>query len=534
MKLFLGLFWGAFFFLHSLAAQPNFPYTLSLHPLSVEGLPGLHSYAFGQHEGKWLIVGGRKDGIHARQPFNAFPASQNNSTLYVIDIESQAVWSASLEGLPAMIAEQLQATNANFCQSGDTLYVAGGYAYSASAESHITFPALTAIALPGLVAAIQEGSDISPYFRQLMHDNFAITGGQLAKLNDTFYLVGGHRFDGRYNPMNGPSFSQEYSNQIRKFTLLNTPAEFQFNNYQTITDPIHLHRRDYNLLPQLFADGSRGFTISSGVFQYQADLPYLYPVEIRSDGLEAITDFNQYLSNYHSAKASLFSAINNEAHHLFFGGISRYYYENDVLVEDDDVPFVHTISLLSRLADGSYQETKLDLEMPALQGASAEFIPADNLASLEGEIILLDQIADTSFTIGHIYGGIHSNSRHPFTFNETSSETAADATIYEVRLHRQAVNAATNLLPTTTGSAFLVYPNPANNILQIKSTTSESFQQLDYFISNTQGQIVAQGKLDTQQEELLISLDSLAAAQTYLLTLVVDHRYYSCHSVQKH
>lgn len=62
-----------------LIAQNTFPYDLQLRPITIANLPGLHSYAFGQHNGKWLIIGGRKDGIHARQPFNAFPNAQNNT-----------------------------------------------------------------------------------------------------------------------------------------------------------------------------------------------------------------------------------------------------------------------------------------------------------------------------------------------------------------------------------------------------------------------------------------------------------------------
>ena len=59
--------------LQSVHSQSTFPYDMVLTPVTVTGLPGLHSYAFGQSNGKWLIIGGRKDGIHARQPFNAFP-----------------------------------------------------------------------------------------------------------------------------------------------------------------------------------------------------------------------------------------------------------------------------------------------------------------------------------------------------------------------------------------------------------------------------------------------------------------------------
>ena len=74
MKNILIVFLLAFF--QSTTAQSTFEYDVVLTPVSVSGLPGLHSYAFAQHNGKWLIIGGRKDGVHARQPFNAFPGAQ--------------------------------------------------------------------------------------------------------------------------------------------------------------------------------------------------------------------------------------------------------------------------------------------------------------------------------------------------------------------------------------------------------------------------------------------------------------------------
>ena len=38
-------------------------------------------------------------------------------------------------------------------------------------------------------------------FRVINDPVFKITGGQMGLLDSTFYLVGGHLFDGRYNPM---------------------------------------------------------------------------------------------------------------------------------------------------------------------------------------------------------------------------------------------------------------------------------------------------------------------------------------------
>ena len=67
-----------FLFMFFSKAQNTFDYTLEILPVNVTNLPGLHSFVFGQHENKWLLIGGRKDGLHARQPFNAFPSTSNN------------------------------------------------------------------------------------------------------------------------------------------------------------------------------------------------------------------------------------------------------------------------------------------------------------------------------------------------------------------------------------------------------------------------------------------------------------------------
>ncbi len=281
-------------------SQSNFNYTISLEPITVDNLPGLHSYAHAQHQGKWLIIGGRKDGLHARQPFNAFPASQNNTDFYIVDVQNNQLWSASVNSLPTGIQEQLKSTNMNFYQDGDSLYIIEGYGFSASNNNHITYPNLTAVNVSGLINAIENSQTITPYFKQINDDIFAVTGGHLKKFNGKFYLVGGHRFDGRYNPMGNPTFTQTYTNQIRMFSIDYSGTQLSYNNYSAITDAVHLRRRDYNLIPQIFPNGEEGLTISSGVFQINADLPFLYPVDITSSGHTPITSFNQYLSNYHS------------------------------------------------------------------------------------------------------------------------------------------------------------------------------------------------------------------------------------------
>ena len=517
-----------------LSAQDAFNYDLELQPVNIPNLPGLHSYAFGQHDGKWVVIGGRRDGVHARQPFNAFPAAQNNTDIYVIDVANSTFWKASVSVLPTGLAEQLQSTNLNFFQDGDELYVIGGYAYSASADRYLTFPNLTAVDLPGLVQAIIGGGAITPYFKQISHDAFAVTGGQLGKIGDNFYLVGGHRFDGRYNPHgpdHGPGFVQAYTNEIRKFAIRNVGDELSFDSYEAIADPIHLRRRDYNLLPQIFPDGTEGYTISSGVFQINADLPFLYPVDITASGYTPIPEFNQYLCNYHSASAALYDSGTNQMHMLFFGGISQYYYQDGQLIQDNQVPFVRTISRLTRFADGSLQEYQLPIEMPGLKGASAEFIVNQELPHTYSEVIMLGQIQSDTILIGHVYGGILSPSRNPFSNNQTNT-TSADASIYAVRL----IKTSTTGIQEVQGKhpySFEPFPNPVSEELGISYTLPRTMR-VDYFLSSQDGKILQRGRLENSavgENRHNIRLDSQIAPQALWLTLVFDHKYYATKTI---
>ncbi|MBW7913088.1 MAG: hypothetical protein H3C54_05160 [Taibaiella sp.] len=516
----------------ALLAQSSFDYTVELKPVTVAGLPGLHSYAFAQHGGKWLLIGGRKDGIHPRQPFNAFATAQNNTDIYVVDIQSGQKWSASVTGLPTALAEQLQSTNMNFHQVADTLYIIGGYAYSPTAADHITFPNLTTVDVPGLIQAVVNNSPISTYFKQMTDTAFAVTGGHLNVIGDVFYLVGGHKFTGRYNPMGNPTYIQAYTNQIRKFRINNT-GTLSISDYTTITDPVHLRRRDYNLLPQIFPDGTEGFTISSGVFQLTADLPFLYPVDIKASGHTAITGFNQYLSNYHSATASLYDSATNAMHNLFFGGISQYYYQNGLLIKDDNVPFVKTISRLTRKSDGTLQEFQLPVEMPGLKGSSAEFILNPQVAHYESEIIKMHSFSGDTVMIGHILGGISSTDPNAFANNSVSS-TAADNTIYEVWLIKGA-NADVEVIEGKKDYGMDVYPNPAKSSINIKLQNTD-FKYADYYLSSVDGRILVHGSFtvnEVMNGVYKLPLPESIPAQPVFLTMSFDNLHFSTITLNK-
>ena len=513
--------------------QNSFPYTIELKPVNIPGLPGLHSFAHGQYDNKWLIIGGRKDGLHARQPFNAFPQSQNNTDIYVIDINTLQFWSSTLNNLPVGIKEQLQSTNMNFYQDGNSLFIAGGYAFSSSENDHITFPNLTAVNVPGLINAVINGGAIQTNFKQITDDVFAVTGGYLKKLGNTFYLVGGHRFDGRYNPMGHPSYTQTYTNQIRKFSIHHSESQLSFSNYETITDPVHLRRRDYNLLPQIFPNREEGFTISSGVFQQEADLPYLYPVDITEKQYKPVTAFNQYLSNYHSAFFTFYDSTLNKMHSIFFGGISQYYYQDNQLINDKQVPFVKTISRLTRYADGTLKEYQMPVEMPSLQGASAEFIHNPAVPHFKSGIIKINQVKEDSILVGHIYGGISSPALNPFNSNRANI-TSASNVIYAVTLIKSKQETGGQLIDGNNPYDIMIYPNPADNSIIVKFDLVNK-TNVHYYITNPLGQLVKQEQFVNNSagvNNFTIRMDDVQP-QILMVTFVFDDKFFVTKKVIK-
>lgn len=508
--------------------QSSFNYALTLVPVTVTDLPGLQSYTFAQHNGKWLIIGGRKDGLHARQPFNSFPASHNNTDIYVVDVPNNQFWSASVNSLPTGLKEQLQSTNMVFYQDDDTLFIIGGYGFSASLNKYITYPYLTSVNVHSLISAIIDNQPITPYFKQIEDTIFKVTGSHLKKINETFYMVGGHLFDGRYNPMGNPTYTQVYTNQIRKFNIDNSGSQLSYYNYSTITDPVHLRRRDYNLLPQIFPNGEQGLTISSGVFQIGIDLPFLYPVDITENGYTPITTFNQYLSHYHSAVACMYDASSNHMHSLFFGGMSQYYYQDGVLVQDSMVPFVKTISRLTRDGQGNLTEYQMPIEMPALQGSSAEFIPNMELPHYSNKVFKLNEITLDSFRIGYIYGGIYSPSLNPFMFNQTST-TSADNTIYEVWLTADPVSITEYEIDGSNPHQIELFPNPFENDVMVRFNLNNA-TNVSYFVTNNLGQIVLQSDNRTYPDgahELQLNLSQSASNELLYLTVVFDNKYFT-------
>lgn len=462
----------------------------------IQGLPGVQSFVIGLHNGEWLIIGGRLDGLHQRQPFAAFLASENNNSIFVINPNTGQVWSHNLLSLPTELQEQLQSTNMEFHQNGEKLLIMGGYGYSATKDEHVTYNGLIVVDLPSCIEAVKSKSSLSNSL-QFTHDNrVQITGGQLGLLNGYYYLVGGQKFEGRYNPMgpdHGPGFIQQYSNAIRKFKIQQTKDNLSISDYTETIDTAELHRRDYNMMPQIFPDGSKGFTVFSGVFQYKADLPWLNTIDISPNGYKVIPEFEQRFNQYHCAKTALYDPTNNISYNIFYGGISRFYLTQDGnLVDDLDVPFVKSISLITRDQNGNLNESSIG-NMPDFLGASAEFIPDQNLSKFsDTEILTFNPNNPDSILIGYIFGGIKSSSDKVFWIN-TGTQSEASNQIYKVYLHQKATSIRKLTSESLNYFKPIVYPNPAFDHFVVEFNLQKS-EMIKIDLTDLNGKLMTQKK----------------------------------------
>jgi len=445
------------------ALAQSSPFSVELESITIPNVGGVQAYAFGQHNGKWLIVGGRLDGLHQRQPFAAFTVSGNNNQLLVIDPITKQKWSAPLTSLPTAVQEQLSSTNMEFYQNDDYLYCVGGYGYSATQSDHTTFPNLTAIKVSDVISAVVNGTSFTNYFRQITDTKLQVTGGKLKKIGDTYYLLAGQKFLGRYNPMGptqGPGFIQEYVDGIRKFSIADDGTALSVTHLPSHSDAVNLHRRDYNAEAQIMPNGEEGITMFSGVFQPTVNLPFLNCVNVDSAGYQVNNAFQQYYNHYHCGAIPLYSASNNEMHNVFFGGIAQYYDSAGVLVQDNDVPFVKTIARVTRDANGKMAEYKLPVDMPSLLGAGSEFIVNQSLPMYKNEVLKLDELGEEKILLGYLYGGISSTAANIF-FTNTGTQSSASSEIFAVYKvsYPESVD---QLNAQSAGTLDLrVYPNPS-------------------------------------------------------------------------
>ncbi len=410
---------------------------LDIQARVIHGLPALHSFAWGKWNNNLLLVGGRTDGLHQKQPFAAFHPRNRNDSLFVINLVTNQIWRAPLLDLPASIKDQLQSTNMQFHQQGDELICIGGYGYGDASKKFTTYPSLLRLKIPAIIDAVQQNKPWTNQIQQINDPQLAVCGGYLGQIKEIFYLIGGHRFDGKYNPHgpdHGPGFTQQYTDQVRRFTLT---KKGKIKWLSPITDTALLHRRDMNVLPQHRPDGSVGLTIFSGVFKPETELPYKTLVDIDKNKVREVPNFEQQYSHYHNAHLPIYQKSTATSYSIFFGGIAEFYRnEKGEIQQNNLLPFTRNISVVTRSGD-RVEEKMLSIEFPELLGASSAFIPTQTEWFDEQGILQWDKLPLGRNKVGFILGGIVSTGRIIFWPGEKDSSRANEK-IWEIYLIKNA------------------------------------------------------------------------------------------------
>lgn len=503
-------------------------FQVQLTPVSIPSLGGIQSFAFAQHNGKWLLLGGRLDGLHQRQPFASFDLAGHNNLLIVVDPVTKQSWSKSISSLPIAVQDHVKSTNAEFFQDGNMLYLIGGYGYSSAASDHTTFDNLTAVDVSATINAVINNTSITSYFRQITDANLQVTGGRLEKIYDTYYLVGGQKFIGRYNPMgptHGPGFFQEYTNEIRKFQISDNGTSLSIQHIGVWRDTNELHRRDYNVTPQIMPNGQEGLTAFSGVFQKNADIPFLNCVNIDSSGYIPNNSFSQYYNHYHCANIPLYSEYYSEMSTVFFGGIAQYYDNSGVMTQDNNVPFVNTIARVTRDLGGNMAEYKLPITMPSLLGAGSEFIPLTTISRYHNGVIKLDSLNADTTLVGYIFGGISSTAPNIF-FSNTGTQSSASNQLFEVRIVKGNTYGIPELNKQSTGSLKLVvFPNPNNGLFKMNYNLNKP-SNVTIKIMSSDGKIISERnfkKMPIGSHSFSEEIQEIVHSGIYLVQLKTDY-----------
>ncbi len=440
-------------------SEESLPFTVEVVQADFMLPNGLHSYAFGIYEGKWVLIAGRMNGLHGfNTGNNNFPPDQQNTAVYVVDHHKKTVVIRDLQdaasGLTQNVIDSLSVTSPQFYQTDTTLYMTGGYGVITATGEFSTKPLLTAIDLAGIIAWAEQKTikPASKYIRQTSDNAFQVTGGVMAKIDDNpTLLVFGQNFEGYYQPgSNG-----DYTRQVRRFTIDDNGKKLRVD----IEDPIpanpnpNYRRRDLNVVPIMEYRDSKtkpALVAYSGVFTISGGA-WTVPVVIEADGKSymdnpfAPTTLKQGMNNYTCPTLGLYSKAKRDMYTVFFGGISFGYFDNGQFVTDEELPFINQITTIKRDRQTIQTQYLMDAEYPVIAstgtnpgntllfGAGAAFFPKTNVHYYDNGVVKFDHLKKGKIHIGYIVGGIQSTV--PNTSDQ--SDTAGSPYIFKVYLTRK-------------------------------------------------------------------------------------------------
>lgn len=399
--------------------------TLETIPVNSE-LPSLRDPVVANHGDNWLIVSGTTGNFHQ------FENTYFISSIYVYNPSTMQLYSMSISNtnLPTAVKNQLASSNVEFLEDGDTLYIIGGF-WTPDNLHWSTLNTITAIDIPGMIhAIINNNTNLASYVNYTTSiPQFQVTGGQLGKIGNDFYLTFGMNCYGS-NYCGGPGGGQIYTNSIYQFSTDPILSSISIINTATHADNDNSgwRRRDYTLVPFMLGN-TETLLVEGGPFT-QPTNPN--PGEVWTNGinfngdLQANNSFiNQQANQYLAPSLSMYSASRKVSYTATFSGLSNLYWSTTGLVHDATTPYGNILDLISYNTNETvheYANTKpicsgQPVASCLYMGLTSIFIPVSNYNYFDGRHILqLDRLPkNTKTLVGYLYAGLLSPDQKIFT-----------------------------------------------------------------------------------------------------------------------
>ncbi len=456
---------------------------------------------------------------------SGFEYENSNPLIYLWNTQNNTIFPFKTDLLDPIIIDFLSAANTNFTQDDQFLYTLGGYGQSKNGKFK-THPVFLRVDLKKCIDSILGNGDISSAFKYIVSDHFAVAGAQLRIMDSLFYLVGGHLFSDKYDH-NNHSLNQKYTDALSIFKIVEQGDTLHYIPIQTIIDDFNFHRRDYNLNPVITETGELNLMVYSGVFQYNINRPFLNTSLIKKRSFVELPDFEHKFASYNCARFACFDSTNNEFHQLFFGGMAEYYRDSIMnLTKDTYVPFVKSISSVTRRSDGSFFEYLYEEELPGFFGTNSEFLLNPDLKVLYEDIVDITSLNKDTTYLGLLFGGIYNPSkmRNPWQ-NDSAHLTMSNPYHLKIFFIPDKIMSVENskYIPEESIDIKLI-PNPANTQIKIEFPRDLKIKRLKISMLDSSGQTLKEYNYkDLASHELLLNTSELLPQQYTLMFQINDH-----------
>ncbi|OEK01234.1 hypothetical protein BFP97_06795 [Roseivirga sp. 4D4] len=481
---------------------------------NLDQAPALQSFAHGVDGETWLLFAGRTNqdlddgGLHdmnGNYATTSFVPWSFNENILVYNTATDQLSGMPFQDLVGAVKTNLSKhtglvtqlntfatvfrnTNPLVMQEGGYLYLVGGYgtplASTQNSSAYQTFGHVAKINISGLIKLVTgknlDKIDWEDLFAFGSNDELISTGAEMFKIDDTFYVAGGHNFGSSVT--NSAFQGQKYLDAVYPFTMVKkdsfsldisvgTPiSDIAPTKLNTVTADAtsKFRRRDGPVVSGLFYDQNKnlteGLTFYGGVFKpsYKKDgqeindawnsAIYVHPgvkVNSASQASPYYTLDEAYNQNnlnvYACADFEIFDAGTETVQTFLFGGIGNGTYQSDrSLLSGFTDSLMHiTYDLNTGTSTPKVGNTNIFGNTSSFYGAESTFIfnsQTNIVFKKAGNDVTEVVDADATFgesnsiDIGYIYGGIEAFNSIPGTFGPGKSR--ASNKVWKVTLNR--------------------------------------------------------------------------------------------------